>query len=132
MERVSRNNMAKLNSFQGNSAQSTFIYVVINNLIKDFFKTKKVVISYDDSLINIYSTQDEDKLIKELDEERVINAINSLNIEEQLLIKLKYYDEYSIKDISYLMNKTPKQLSKKIETIKKKLRRILNRDDFYL
>lgn len=125
--------MAKLKSFKGMSSESTFVYVVVNNLIKDYLKTKKIVISYDESIPESYSAvspHSEEDLIKEIDEERVTASLQTLSSEEQLIIKLRYYDEYPIHEIASLLDKTPKQLSKKIETIKNRLKKLLNREDF--
>ena len=135
LERISRNDMSKLKSFKGMSSESTFAYVVINNLIKDFLKTKKTVISYDENspsvFIGLLVESSEDILMKKLDEERVAAALQALSTEDQLIIKLRFYDEYPVREIAALFKKTPKQISKKIETIKKRLKKRLKKEDFF-
>ncbi len=133
LERISRNDMARLKSFKGMSSESTFAYVVVNNLIKDFLKTKKTVISYDEVSHHAHcetSSHSEESLIKKLDEEKVTTTLQELSKEDQLIIKLRYYDEYPVHEIATLLDKTPKQISKKIETIKNRLKKILKREDF--
>ncbi len=135
LERISRNEMSKLKSFKGMSSESTFAYVVINNLIKDFLKTKKTVISYDENTPNVFIDlsveSSEDTVMRKLDEERVAAVLQTLSTEDQLIIKLRYYDEYPVYEIALLFKKTPKQISKKIETIKKRLKKRLKREDFF-
>ena len=133
LEHISRNDMAKLKSFKGMSSESTFAYVVVNNLIKDFLKTKKNVVSYDEfspHALSDSSSSNEESLIKILDDEKVKTTLQTLTKENQLIIKLRYYDEYPVQEIAELLHKTPKQISKKIETIKNQLKKMLNREDF--
>jgi len=133
LERISRNDMARLKSFKGISSKSTFAYVIVNNLIKDFLKTKKSVVSYDEmSYTSLCEESDsiEDQLIKEHDKKQVKIALKRLDKEDQLIIKLRYFDEYRVCEVATVFEKTPKQISKKIEMIKNRLKKILNREDF--
>ena len=103
LERISRNGMSRLKSYKGLSSESTFAYVVVNNLIKDFLKTKKSVVSFDEMTEHSFSTdiletssKTEDNLIKN-DENKIIEeTLKTLKLEDQLIIKLRYFDEYPV------------------------------------
>ncbi len=125
LERVSRNDMKRLSGFEGRSSESTFAYVVTRNLVKDFLKTKKDTVSYDESHHDVQTTP-RDPVLDSLVYDEMHDALQTLDAEDQLIMKLRYFDEYPVQEIADLFHKTPKQLSKKIETIKKKLRRMLD------
>lgn len=122
-ERVTREGMKRLKSFHGRSSESTFVYVVTSNLAKDFLKTKKKTVSYNEG--DHVDLVHNNSLFDHLDFDDLNERLKQLKTEEQLILKLRYFDEYPVKEIADLFGKTPKQLSKKIENLKKKLKRML-------
>jgi len=124
LERVSRNGMRRLSRFEGRSSPSTFAYVVTSNLVKDCLKTKKETISYDEAYHGIHTRQD--PVLDQLMHDELTDALKRLGTEEQLIMKLRYYDGYPVQEIAALLHRTPKQLSKKITSIQTKLRKMLD------
>jgi len=125
LERVTREGLKKLSAFEGRSKESTFVYTVIMNLVKDYLKTKKSTVSYDETYHEVQVTPNSN-ILNELEQDEAIEALKTLDSQSQLIMKLRYFDEYPVNEIADLFHKTPKQISKKIENIKKKLRGVLD------
>lgn len=124
LDHVSRNEMKRLQSFKGLSSPSTFVYVVIRNLVKDCLKTKKEVVSYEEGTVH-GAIPTPESVFDTLHYDELHETLQLLPSEEQLIMKLRYFDEYAVQEIAGLLHKTPKQTSKKIELIKKKLKKMM-------
>jgi len=103
------------------------LHTLIRDRLIDFFNSakKRREFSAKDS-INNSSYKDEESIDYETIE-LIKDIIQELSFEEQVYIQYKYYDGLSHEEIGRVFNKTRKQVDKKIENIKIKLKRKLKK-----
>ena len=120
----------KLKTHRRESKFPNWIYrIALNTSLSKKRKLVHRLINIEDSAINITEVKIEDSLQKLLREERdlVINqAVEKLNLEEKLLISLKYYNDCSIEDIAEITGKSESNIKTKLFRIRKRLYSILN------
>lgn len=102
-----------------------FLYVVSNNLIADYYKTKlKRPVFIDDLKEELFVAPSQ---LNEADEKIRIEAlkkyINGLKENHKKIITYRYLDYLSIKEISLLMNKSPNYISVILHRCRKKLKK---------
>jgi len=110
--------------------ESSYLHMLISSRIIDFFNSakKEREISSEDSISNSYTLDDEvndyDKILETL--------LETLSSEEQTYLKYFYIDELSYKEIGNIFRITHKQASKKLENIRKKLKRKVAKSNYRL
>ena len=106
---------------------TTYLHTLIRDRLIDFFNSakKRREFSAKDSISN-GSYKDEEAIDYETIE-LIKDIIQELSFEEQVYIQYKYYDGLSHEEIGRVFNKTRKQVDKKIENIKIKLKRKLKK-----
>ena len=112
--------------------ESTYLYTLISSRLIDFFNSakKKWEISSESSINNI-SYKEEYKL--ESDVEDILDRfIQQLKDEERLLLKYRYKDELTPKEIADILNQTNRQVSNRLEKIQLKLKNRMKKAGFKL
>lgn len=95
------------------------IKILINECNKVYKKRKKYQISYEEKDIERY-LRDEDFSLENIGFDILIRELND---EEQLILSLYYYSEYSTKEISKILKKNENTIRSKISRAKEKLRK---------
>jgi len=137
------------------ASQKTFINVVLSNAEKDFCKKKRYTkngeigfyltinienyqtseddkTSMDNSILDYFSKINSEDIEKEVINKITIERIFSkLSKDEILLLVLKYIDGYKSKEIAELFNTNKKNIDKKIEQIKKKVKKLFHNESRY-
>lgn len=106
-----------------------FLYTIARNLCIDYYRKNKYT----------QNTQDIDDLkdilvSKSVDIETVLtvkSAVETLTIEEQEIVLLRFTNELAIGEIANYLKISRFSLYRKIKTIMKKLNQELNKEDFY-
>ena len=116
----------KLESFQGNSKFSTWLYTIIyRNAITKIRKKKVATSDIDDYVINNYSQGTEFPQLEEMKNEEqqkyVKEAIDRLPEKDALLITLFYMNESSIEEIEQITNLTQSNIKVILFRARKKL-----------
>lgn len=94
----------------------TWIIRILINTCKDFLKSKKSELNYDDQI-------ETSQISKELDETiDLINSIESLSDSEKEVIYLKYFKEYKYNEISNIINIKEGTIKSRINRALAKLR----------
>jgi len=110
--------------------ESSYLHMLISSRIIDFFNSakKEREISSEDSISNSYTLDDEvndyDKILETL--------LEILSSEEQTYLKYFHIDELSYKEIGGILKVTKEQVSKKLENIRKKLKRKVAKSNYRL
>ncbi|MDA9563575.1 RNA polymerase sigma factor [Flavobacteriales bacterium] len=116
----------KLDGFKKHAKFSSWLYRIAYNMsISSLRKTKLVVDSIDDSLIQNYS---EDKIIEELEvmcpetrEKHLKKAILKLAGQHQIILELYYEKEISTTEIAAIMKLTPSNVKVKLHRARQQL-----------
>lgn len=106
-----------------------FLYTIARNLCIDYYRKNKYT----------QNTEDIDDLkdilvSKSVDIETVLtvkSAVETLTIEEQEIVLLRFTNELAIGEIANYLKISRFSLYRKIKTIMKKLNQELNKEDFY-
>lgn len=96
----------------------TYIYKVAKNLAFDFIKRNKQTVKFCEN----YNSPLDDELIENEEKELLCKAISNLNKEYRLIIYLKYFREFSIKDISKIVNRNRKYVYNILNRAKNQLK----------
>lgn len=103
-----------IKKFKGNSSIYTWIYRILQNTIKDRYKNKIITISYEDYTI---SKENIEEIIIDKENRNILKEnLNQINFIYKQVLVLFYFDNFSIKEISEI-------LDEKEGTIKSKLSR---------
>lgn len=103
----------------------TYLVGVVNNLIKEKFKKNKITYDFDEvknyiDVLNNNLFEDSSRF------EKIEEIIGELNEEDRKIIRLFYYEDKSIKEISKEMNQSLSNIKIRLfrirKTIKKKLK----------
>lgn len=110
--------------------ESSYLHMLISSRIIDFFNSAKKdrEISSEDSISNSYTLEDEVNDYSEVLE----SVLETLSYEEQTYLQYRYNDELSYKEIANIFGITHKQASKKVENIRKKLKRKVAKSNYRL
>lgn len=108
-----------LKQFKGESKFSSWLYTITYNTCMNHLKYKKRQTSVEDiANITDHEIIEQDQIFAKLEQKEQTNliqqALSKLELDEQMIIQLYYYEELPIKEISSI-------LSLKIENIKIKL-----------
>lgn len=115
-----------LGSFEKKSKFSTWLYrIAYNGAISKKRKKKMDEVGIDEHIMFNYSTDEISSNVNKIDESEQIRlidkALDTLPVEDNLLITLFYKSEHSIEDISYITGLTQSNVKVKLHRIRKKL-----------
>jgi RNA polymerase sigma-70 factor, ECF subfamily len=122
----------KLHTFSGNSSLRTWIYSIAINKCKDYFKSwhfRKV--SFIGNLIdmNPKSTQSPEEIVTTQAENlEFIKKILSLPVKYREILLLFYYKEFSVQEISQILNLGENTIKSRMHRGREKLQQILSSD----
>lgn len=107
---------------KGKATFSTYLMKIAKNCYLDYLKKNKKI----SSEIDIDSLSDssfiEDKITDENELNRILTEIDQLPFEQAQAIKMKYLEEYSLKEIAEKMGTEAKTIKSRIHEGKKKLK----------
>jgi len=130
MEKIMRNNMQLLTSFNKSKGakELTYINIVVESRIIDF--SRRPNSSYKEIEFKDEISIKDDLTAKIIEDKDVLDKIttdlqqsNKITDEEILILKLLYQDEYTVKIVAKILNKDTKYIYKKVENIIKKFRK---------
>ncbi|GAB3890917.1 RNA polymerase sigma factor [Spirosoma agri] len=122
---------SKLSSYKEQAKFSTWIYTITRNYCTDYIrlpKIKQVMILEEGWEEEVQSALVSDELsgnvFDELTEWQLKRAMKLLPADEQWLLKLKYLDDFSIKEIAALFAVTPSAVKMRLKRSRDKLRQL--------
>lgn len=111
------------------SSLSTWLYVIVNNRLKNYYRDRKISVPLDEQLDEKYLQTDDDYISKAilLEDYRNIlaDAISALPEKYQLVVILKYFGEKQSDEISKIMNMSAVNVRVTLSRALKKINEIL-------
>lgn len=101
------------NSYKGISSHKTWLCGIAKNKILNYYRDtlKKETLAFSDELDSIESDEDIELIVINAESRNVIfQILNSLKPIYRYVLTLKYMDNYSVRQISKYLNKTPKSI----------------------
>lgn len=126
--------LAKLDLYDPNFQFKTWILTIAQNTVIDYWRKKNrenedSVESFD-SFKNQFALSPEELLISEEDQKQIITIIESLDSNYQEIIRLRFFEEKSIKEIAEELNLTVANTKVRIMRAKKVLAELLKNKEF--
>jgi RNA polymerase sigma factor (sigma-70 family) len=113
----------KLNTYKGSSKFSTWAYSITYNHCIDYLRVKKNLHypkwNSDQELLLIPDNVEE--LNADIDYEKLIELLEELHTEEQLLIKMRYFEDMSFKTIGEVLRITESAAKMRLKRAKTRL-----------
>ncbi|MDR0791730.1 MAG: RNA polymerase sigma factor [Chitinophagaceae bacterium] len=121
----------KLNTFQGKSSFSTWLYrIAYNTAISATRKNKQKFFYFDETLIDKIPDEHVDMLFEKDENEDLLSklqgSLKRLDAEEMMLLTLYYSKDKKINDIAAIMNLSADNVKIKLYRVRKKLYFIMN------
>lgn len=89
------------------SAITTWLYVIVNNRLKNYYRDRKITMSLDEQVDERYFSSDDDManaIMIEDYREMLADAISTLPEKYQLIVILKFFGEKQSDEIATIMN----------------------------
>lgn len=112
-----------------NKSMSAYIAGITNNLIRKKLRNQKVdfnIEDYDEKIADELNL--ESSLIESEENKKIISELENLKEDERDIFILYYYELKKIKEISIMYNMSESKVKSKLFRIRKKLRKILNKE----
>ena len=126
--------LAKLDLYDPNFQFKTWILTIAQNTVIDFWrkKNRENEDSTDnfDGIKNQFARSPEELLISEEDHKQILNIIESLDFNYQEIIRLRFFEEKSIKEIADELGLTIANTKVRIMRAKKVLSELLKNKEF--
>ncbi len=106
---------------KGTAAFSTYLMQIAKNCYLDYWKKKKKISLELDMEAIADTTSFEEKIEEKNELDEVLKEINKLPFEQAEAIKLKYLEEYSLKEIAEKMKTKPITIKSRLHEGRKKL-----------
>lgn len=123
----------KLDLFDPNFQFKTWILTIAQNTIIDFWRRKsRENEDANDGLENVkneFARSPEELLISEEDQQKIIKIIETMDAKNQDIIRLRFFEEKSIKEISEELNLSVANTKVRIMRAKKILAELLKEDE---
>ncbi len=123
----------KLDLFDPNFQFKTWILTIAQNTIIDFWRRKsRENEDASDGLENVkneFARSPEELLISEEDQQKIIKIIETMDAKNQDIIRLRFFEEKSIKEIAEELNLSVANTKVRIMRAKKILAELLKEDD---
>ncbi|MEI5905547.1 sigma-70 family RNA polymerase sigma factor [Bacillus spongiae] len=118
-----------LHTYSGKSKLRTWLWRIAINHCKDYLKSwyhKNVVMTEKESFIKSSSNRDVEDLVVQKDEDtRLASAVMNLPVTYREIIYLFYFEELSIKEISFVIKKNENTVKTRLRRAKKLLKKRL-------
>ncbi|WP_234109327.1 RNA polymerase sigma factor [Chryseobacterium sp. R2A-55] len=126
--------LAKLDLFDPNFQFKTWILTIAQNSVIDFWRKKSrenedSTDNFDD-FKNHFARSPEELLISEEEQKQITSVIESLDSNYQDIIRLRFFEERSIKEIAEELNLTVANTKVRIMRAKKVLAELLKNNEF--
>lgn len=126
--------LAKLDLYDPNFQFKTWILTIAQNTVIDYWRKKNrenedSTDNFDD-FKNQFARSPEELLISEEDHKQILNIIESLDFNYQEIIKLRFFEEKSIKEIADELGLTIANTKVRIMRAKKVLSELLKNNEF--
>ena len=126
--------LAKLDLYDPNFQFKTWILTIAQNTVIDYWRKKsrenEDTTENFEGFRNHYARSPEELLISEEDQRQILTTIESLDINYQEIIRLRFFEEKSIKEIADELNLTVANTKVRIMRAKKVLAELLKSNDF--
>ena len=114
-----------IKGFKGNSSLYTWIYKIGQNTMRDRYRDKTVTIPYEDYTISEDNV--EEIVINRENKEILRNGLNEINFIYKQVLVLFYFEEFSIKEISKILDEKEGTIKSKLSRGRRILRESLER-----
>lgn len=126
--------LAKLDLYDPNFQFKTWIFTIAQNTVIDYWRKKNrenedSTDNFDD-FKNQFARSPEELLISEEDHKQILNIIESLDFNYQEIIRLRFFEEKSIKEIADELGLTISNTKVRIMRAKKVLSELLKNNEF--
>lgn len=126
--------LAKLDLYDPNFQFKTWILTIAQNTVIDYWRKKNrenedSTDNFDD-FKNQFALSPEELLISEEDHKQILNIIESLDFNYQEIIRLRFFEEKSIKEIAEELGLTIANTKVRIMRAKKVLSELLKNNEF--
>ncbi|OWK98010.1 RNA polymerase sigma factor [Kaistella haifensis DSM 19056] len=126
--------LAKLDLYDPNFQFKTWILTIAQNTVIDYWRKKNrenedSTDNFDD-FKNQFARSPEELLISEEDHKQILNIIESLDFNYQEIIRLRFFEEKSIKEIADELGLTISNTKVRIMRAKKVLSELLKNNEF--
>ncbi len=126
--------LAKLDLYDPNFQFKTWILTIAQNTVIDYWRKKsrenEDTTENFEGFKNHYARSPEELLISEEDQKQILAAIESLDTNYQEIIRLRFFEEKSIREIAEELNLTVANTKVRIMRAKKVLAELLKSNDF--
>lgn len=126
--------LSKLDMYDPNFEFKTWILTIAQNTVIDFWrkKNRENEKSTDklDELKNEFAKSPEELMISEEEQKKFLQILESMDANYQEIIRLRFFDEKSIKEISEELNLSVSNTKVRIMRAKKILTELLKENDF--
>lgn len=126
--------LAKLDLYDPNFQFKTWILTIAQNTVIDYWRKKsrenEDTTENFEGFKNHYARSPEELLISEEDQKQILSTIESLDTNYQEIIRLRFFEEKSIKEIAEELNLTVANTKVRIMRAKKVLAELLKSNDF--
>jgi RNA polymerase sigma-70 factor (ECF subfamily) len=96
----------KLGSINDSSAFEGWLYQIARNLVIDYYRQKKITVSLDEVENTLeYETNVIDTLELEQQQKILLKLIKQLTSEQQVVLKLKFFEDLDNREIAKILNK---------------------------
>jgi RNA polymerase sigma factor (sigma-70 family) len=131
LDKINQDDYKKIRAFKGESKFTTYITVVVNRLIISFARQKKKLPEIPEMIeqtpLDILIDKQK-KEYQELFKKNLPELLNQLGVQERMVIKMKYFKDFNISQISQNLKITryeiEKTLSSSLEFLKEKIKEI--------
>lgn len=126
--------LAKLDLYDPNFQFKTWILTIAQNTVIDYWRKKsrenEDTTENFEGFKNHYARSPEELLISEEDQKQILATIESLDTNYQEIIRLRFFEEKSIREIAEELNLTVANTKVRIMRAKKVLAELLKSNDF--
>ncbi|PRB01324.1 RNA polymerase subunit sigma-24 [Chryseobacterium sp. MYb7] len=126
--------LSKLDMFDPHFQLKTWILTIAQNTVIDFWRKKnrenEDTVENLDEVKNQYAKSPEELLISEEEQKKIIKAIESLDANYQDIIKLRFFEEKSIKEIADELGISVANTKVRVMRAKKVLAELLKNNEF--
>ncbi|WP_213278392.1 RNA polymerase sigma factor [Chryseobacterium indologenes] len=126
--------LSKLDMFDPHFQFKTWILTIAQNTVIDFWRKKnrenEDAVENLDEVKNQYAKSPEELLISEEEQKKIIKTIESLDANYQDIIKLRFFEEKSIKEISEELGISVANTKVRVMRAKKVLAELLKNNEF--
>ena len=126
--------LSKLDMFDPHFQFKTWILTIAQNTVIDFWRKKnrenEDAVENLDEVKNQYAKSPEELLISEEEQKKIIKTIESLDANNQDIIKLRFFEEKSIKEIAEELGISVANTKVRVMRAKKVLAELLKNNEF--